>query len=105
MRRPVCDKKAGRDLFPFGSRGRLDCKLFVLVLLVLQHFTPTLRLPAPPVGKEAVSKSEVIESVCAMHYVRVASPLEASSYYRQEQEKLSRQTWIGGPKPLPLWVG
>ena len=66
-------------------------KAFCTGFLGLQHFTPTLRRPASPIGKEAVSKSEVIKSVCAVHHVRVASVMEASGYYRQESEKLSRQ--------------
>jgi len=58
----VYNKKASRDLFPFGSRGWLD-ESFLYWFLGLQHFTPNLRLPASPIGKEAVSKSEVIKGV------------------------------------------
>jgi hypothetical protein len=89
-------KKASRDLFPFGSRGWLN-ESFLYWFLGLQHFTPILRLPASPIGKEAVSKSEVIKSVCAEHNV-VASSWKRGAYYRQESEKLSRQTWIDGHK-------
>jgi hypothetical protein len=64
----VNNKKASRDLFPFRSRGWLD-KSFLYWFLGLQHFTPNLRLPASPIGKEAVGKSEVIKSVGAWHHV------------------------------------
>jgi len=66
-------------------------KAFCTGFLGLQHFTPILRLPASPIGKEAVSKGEVIKGVWAVRHVRVASVMEASGYYRQESEKLSRQ--------------
>ncbi|MGH9874158.1 MAG: hypothetical protein ACRD9S_17040 [Pyrinomonadaceae bacterium] len=52
-------------------------KAFMLVLLGVQHFTPNLRLPASPIGKEAASKGEVIKSVRAKHLVYVASVLVA----------------------------
>jgi hypothetical protein len=44
-------------------------KAFCTGFLGLQHFTPNLRLPASPIGKEAVGKSEVVKSVCAVHRV------------------------------------
>jgi hypothetical protein len=59
-------------------------KAFCTGFLGLQHFTPTLRLPASPIGKEAVSKSEVIKNVCATHCVGFASVVEASAHYMQE---------------------
>jgi hypothetical protein len=43
---------------------------FCTVFLGFQHFTPTLRLPASPKGKEAVGKGEVIKNVCATHFFR-----------------------------------
>jgi hypothetical protein len=69
-------------------------KAFCTGFLGLQHFTPNLRLPASPIGKEAVGKSEVIKSVRAVHCVSGRFRhqfIEASGYYRQESEKLSRQ--------------
>jgi len=74
-------------------------KAFCTGLLGLQHFTPNLRLPASPIGKEAVGKSEVIKGVCAVHLCfpsLLASVIEASGYFSQEAEKLSRQNWVVG---------
>jgi hypothetical protein len=65
----VYGKKASRDLFPFGSRGWLD-ESFLYWFLGIQHFTPTLRPPASPKGKEAVGKGEVIKGACAKHLFR-----------------------------------
>ena len=78
-------------------------KAFCTGLLGLQHFTPNLRLPASPIGKEAVGKGEVIKGVWAVRHVRVASVMEASGYYRQESEKLSREIEDGTKKSLRSW--
>jgi hypothetical protein len=83
-------------------------KAFCTGFLGLQHVTPILRLPASPIGKEAVGKGEVIKSVAAVHLVSGRFRhqfIEASGYYKQESEKLSRQIEDATKKStlLALW--
>ena len=59
-------KKPAATYSPLGVAAG-SMKAFCTGFLGLQHFTPNLRLPASPIGKEAVGKSEVEKCTSATH--------------------------------------